>query len=176
MQKIALGYGRFTLVDDQDATWLCLYSNFGWRMDGKGYAICKNEHIKMHVLIAQRMGLDIKKFLIDHKDRNPLNNQRSNLREATHSLNAVNRISTKNSSGFRGVFLEWNGKWKAAIRVKGTKIHLGMFNTREEASVAYNLAAKTYFGEFLPQEVNDALLPDKPELDHTLGGSKSIVL
>jgi hypothetical protein len=47
--------------------------------------------------------------VVDHRDRNPLNNRKSNLRIATHRQNMLNRV-LKNSTGFIGVHTRKNKK------------------------------------------------------------------
>ncbi len=73
--------------------------------------------------------------IIDHIDRNPLNNRIENLREATRQLNRFNsKISVTNKSGFRGVcFDSKTGKWLASIGVHSKDINLGRYDTKEEA-------------------------------------------
>lgn len=56
-------------------------------------------------------------------------------------------LRTNNTSGHKGV--SWNKqceKWQAKIKIPGERKHLGLFTTREAASVAYRKAAKKYFG------------------------------
>jgi hypothetical protein len=49
----------------------------------------------------------------------------------------------------KGVFVGRRGKgWRAQIRVSGRAIHLGTFDSWEEAAAAYARAAHTHFGEF----------------------------
>lgn len=77
--------------------------------------------------------------LLDHIDRDKLNNRISNLRPADKELNSWNRgLQVNNTSGYRGV--SWNkgvSKWHAYIKVRGKRIHLGFYNCPEEASAAY---------------------------------------
>lgn len=76
---------------------------------------------------------------IDHFNRNGLDNRWSNLRETTHSDNLMNRSDFKRStSGCRGV--SWHkrhNQWRAMIKYKGVSYWLGYFDTKEEASEAY---------------------------------------
>lgn len=90
---------------------------------------------------------------VDHIDRNPLNNQKDNLRICTASENCQNRIRDLNfkSSKYHGVYRKKglrNKSWCASIRVKKKLLHIGYFLTEEDAAKAYDLMSKKYFGEF----------------------------
>jgi HNH endonuclease/AP2 domain len=74
---------------------------------------------------------------IDHWDHNPANSRLSNLREATPTQNQHNR---KNP---RGYFRHRN-KFAARIVLARKTIHLGTFDTEEEAHQAYLRAKKKY--------------------------------
>ena len=87
---------------------------------------------------------------IDHKHGKEHGNAIDNLRVATISQNQGNRkINVNNSSGFKGV--TWSKaaqKWAAQIQAHKKKIHLGVFDNKEDAAQAYKDAALQYFGEF----------------------------
>jgi hypothetical protein len=84
---------------------------------------------------------------IDHADRNMLNNQRSNLREIGRSGQQQNRNGFKNNtSGYKGVSFH-RGKWQARIRIGGTLIYLGRFDTIELGAKAYDKAAFQAWGD-----------------------------
>lgn len=52
-------------------------------------------------------------------------------------------------SKYKGVsFLKNKNRWVAYIRMNGRMIHLGCFTNEEDAALAYNSAAKNFFGEF----------------------------
>lgn len=85
---------------------------------------------------------------VDHKNRNSLDNRISNLRESTQRENCQNRSKAINcSSGYKGV-TKRKSRWIAQIQIDGRKVHLGMYNTKEDAARAYNEASQRYFGEF----------------------------
>jgi hypothetical protein len=55
---------------------------------------------------------------------------------------------TETSSTYRGVsFSRSAKKWRAGIEVNGKSINLGSFRSETEAALAYNEAAKKYFGD-----------------------------
>lgn len=72
--------------------------------------------------------------LIDHINRNPLDNRKSNLRFVTNSENSLNQsISKRNSSGHIGVSKSQCGnRWRARLQFKGNGREK-TFDTIEEA-------------------------------------------
>ncbi len=156
MKKIKLTQGKYALVDDEDYDFL---NQWKWcahyqptRNSGKYNAVRsavvdgKNITILMHRLIMDAPA----GVIIDHKDRNPLNNQRHNLRFANHSLNGANMgLKRNNKSGYRGVYWsEERKKYQAQIQVNQKMKNLGRYLSIKEAAMAYNRAAKEAFGEF----------------------------
>ncbi len=83
--------------------------------------------------------------LIDHKDRDQLNNRIGNLREATLSQNGCNR---KPKGLYLGVRQVKGGIWVSGIKINGNRKALGTFKTAEQAALAYNEMASKYHGEF----------------------------
>lgn len=93
---------------------------------------------------------ELPKGSIDHIDMNKANNSISNLRLATLSENQWNtKAYASNKLGVKGVYKQY-GKYKATIKKYGKANHLGSFDTVEEASKAYQDAAKTMHGRFAP--------------------------
>ena len=85
---------------------------------------------------------------IDHIDGNGLNNRFDNLRVVTNRQNTSNsRVYKNNQLGIRGVD-KFAGKYRATIQKDGKGLHLGYFDTPEEASAAYQKAARELFGDY----------------------------
>lgn len=86
---------------------------------------------------------------IDHVDRSRLNSRWGNLRIATSSQQQWNRpLNQNNTSGRTGVYVNKWGRWVARINYKYSRLHLGVFATRKEASAAREKAARKLHGEF----------------------------
>jgi hypothetical protein len=86
--------------------------------------------------------------LIDHINRNPLDNRIENLRWCSYSQNGHNTIQIQ-KSGFSGAYIHRN-KYRSHIYHLGKKYELGVFNTAEEAHEAYVKKKKELAGEFSP--------------------------
>lgn len=89
------GRGKYAVVDEQDFP---LVSTFNWHYRD-GYAITKKNgrDLRMHRLIADVHDPSV---LVDHKDRNRLNNTRDNLRSFTPKENANNRSDNRRIQAF----------------------------------------------------------------------------
>lgn len=74
--------------------------------------------------------------VIDHIDRNTSNNKISNLRNITQQKNQFNTAA-------KGYYIYGN-KYRAMIGYNNKNIHLGLYNTPEEAHQAYLDAKKIY--------------------------------
>lgn len=85
---------------------------------------------------------------IDHIDRDKSNDSISNLRMATRRQNCINRNKRRTKHMLpKGVHHNWK-KFSAKISIDGRLKHLGQFDTAEEASAAYQMAARRLHGEF----------------------------
>lgn len=118
-----------------------------WNVTEEGYVVTNNS-TRMHHVVMEHVPDD--GGIIDHKDRNTLNNQEHNLRKCTHQQNHGNMPKYKNNtSGYKGVSFDvWSNKYQAYIKKDGRKKSLGRFKDPVEAAKAYDKAAKEVFGEF----------------------------
>lgn len=147
MKEIPLTQNKTALVDDSDYDlvkhhkWFAVFDGYNW------YAARKlnGKQVRMQNFLMNPP----KGVVIDHKDRNGLNNQRANLRICLHRENMRNMFKKKlNKSGFKGVcWKSANRKWVAQINA-GRVIHLGLFSDPKHAAMAYDRAAEKFYGEF----------------------------
>jgi hypothetical protein len=113
----------------------------------QGYAVARQagKFVKMHRLAWVIMNGPPVPPIIDHINRNKLDNRIENLRPASARLNTLNR-TLPNSTGARGVrFFSRSTRRPYMARIKGLdgrRRHLGSFATIEEASAAYEAALK----------------------------------
>ena len=90
---------------------------------------------------------------VDHIDGDKLNNRIDNLRWATSAENRCSvEMRADNTSGYRGVSMLKNGRWRARIWVNCIEKYLGTFDTAEEASAAYERAVAEIRGDFYRKE------------------------
>lgn len=159
MKEIKLtNSNKVILVDDEDFERL---NKFKWWIDKKGYARTslyndgKTKTIKMHKDITNTDQHDI----IDHKDRNKLNNQKENLRKCTVGQNNANADRSKTD----GIY--WTDKkqrWTVAVAGK----HKAYFRKEDKIAAlnCYNYYAKQKFGEFA--SLNDIEYVSKEEWEN----------
>lgn len=160
MSEIKLNLGKVALVDDEDLDriltqynkWMAINtSNDCWYAYTARRAGPRIEGKKINFIMHREiLGLtpgDGK--LVDHINGNGLDNRRANLRIATTHQNAQNTRRALGGAGVRGVTWDRDRqKWMAQIKAGGRKYHLGRFDEKIAAALAYNEAARRYHGEF----------------------------
>ena len=150
MKEIILTRGKVTLVDDEDFEWL---SRWKWQAIFPGLYARRSDGTYMHRAIMEHYGKVGDSPLVDHADRDGLNNQKSNLRMVTHGQSQANTGRPKNNtSGYKGVTFR-NDKarerrWSARLFKNGQRIYIGDFATAAQAGLAYDMAALKHNGEF----------------------------
>ena len=96
---------------------------------------------------------------VDHIDRNPLNNQKSNLRVVTRQQNRQNSGPRRGSSSkYKCVFKssrQTPKPWCALVEVNDKQHYGGVFATEEEAALKANELLKLHHGDFAYQNIID---------------------
>lgn len=139
--------GEEVLIDKEDYSKV---KEIYWYMDSRNKYVIGRRRGTLYLLHRYIMGLNKGDGLeVDHIDRNPLNNIKSNLRLVTRSINNFNKnVTNKNKSGVVGVrYIERKGrkpKWQARIKVNGREISKD-FNSFEEAVKYRKYLEKEYF-------------------------------
>ena len=151
-ERIAVDVGDFDHLSK--FSW-CLHSDgYPCRHPSRPYHNGKKSRISLHrQILAAKQG-----EVVDHRDGNPLNATRANLRITDPLGNARNTVNSKRQKRgqFKGVYLvKKSGRWAALIGAGEKKpdgrsrlIHLGCFDSPREAALAYDRAALSYFGDF----------------------------
>lgn len=119
---------------------VCGYRQIG--VDGRRY--------QAHRLAWLYMTEEWPSDMIDHINCDRADNRFSNLRESCNSDNVKNRrkAGSQNKTGMLGVTAIDSG-FRARIQQDGKNIHLGVFDTAEEAHIAYKSAANKYRSHLL---------------------------
>jgi hypothetical protein len=151
VREVPLSRGLVALVDDGDfelvasvGKWYAnpshhtFYARKNFNRGGRRWSV------RMHTLITGWP-------LVDHINGNGLDNRRSNLRPADNSQNTANsRVRSDSRTGLTGVSRRRN-RWAARVGIPGSggqRLFLGVFDTPEEAALAYDRAALEHFGEY----------------------------
>lgn len=133
----------FAVVDKRD---LLLVAQHRWDCK-KGYAATRigGRWRYMHHLV-----LGLADGEVDHRNGNPLDNRRRNLRPCSRAENLWNRPRYRNNtSGYKGVtYCRTPRLWRAQIAAHGKRYYLGYFKSARAAARAYDAAARELHGEF----------------------------
>lgn len=116
-----------------------------WRRAEGGY---KTETIYLHKLIAEKYLSDNRSAsqrLVGAVNGDKLDCRVENLLYRSRSV-ASRQRKTSSRTGFTGVYKEHN-RFRAVISVEGKSVHIGMFDTAEEAAAAYNKMSKEIYGD-----------------------------
>lgn len=149
VRQIPLNDDYATLVDDEFYDELIGY---GWRYDNfKHYPYVSNHIdwvIPLHHKVWELAGRSISPgMVLDHINRDPLDNRLENLRLATPQENAYNRGPWKGRQ-YKGVSNVRQGYFMARITVNGKVIYLGAGRDPERLADIYDAAAHLVAGEF----------------------------
>lgn len=165
---IELTQGYWTIVDEEDYEELAKYEWFIKKASPNLYAgrnlsaLERKERgtevrqVFMHCEIMSKSTAYANGIEVDHRDSNGLDNRRRNLRESTRLGGARNRKKSNNriyKSIYKGVTVSSSRgregrSFRAHILYEEKRIRLGAYRLEVDAALAYDRAARKYYGEF----------------------------
>lgn len=136
-------YSATSIIDTED---IDIAKQYNWHINKGGYVTYKSDtmgHIFLHRLVTKCE----EDKIVDHINRNPLDNRKENLRICTQTENMQNKsIQSNNKSGHAGVFYyDKINKWGSRITVNKKNINLGYFESIEDAIKIRKEAEERYF-------------------------------
>lgn len=152
--EYGIGYGStggefyFDLEDYNKIKYYCWYIHIG-RSNYKRVISTENDKVVKFCNIV----IDTNKQ-IDHKNRNPLDNRKNNLRICVQENNTKNKsLQCNNTSGIAGVI--WHNatnKWAVRISINNKETYIGVFDSFNEAVLTRLKLELKYYGEFAPNK------------------------
>lgn len=135
--KVYFTNGEYFICSIED---LPIVTEYTWYLNKNGYAR-ETSGEYFHRIVMNVTG----DYVIDHINRNKLDNRRCNLRicEKIDNSHNMNVFST-NTSGHTGVYKTKSGKYSVGIVVNYKCIHLGTYDDFDEACNAYDVAKEKY--------------------------------
>lgn len=112
-------------------------------------------HIGKRRVLAHRLALmmsTLRPILgeIDHINRDKADNRIGNLRESSHADNCKNQIQRRKSGVYGVAKPKHTKRFRAYISVQQKFVHLGYFDTQEEAHMVAVEASRRLKGDFFP--------------------------
>lgn len=139
--------GEKFIIDTED---LNKVKDYCWYISAKKYVTANQKDKSNKKVWLHRLVMDAhENEIVDHIDWDKSDNRKSNLRIATKSQNNTNiKRKSNNRSGYTGVKMAKSGKYVAQITANKHRVHLGTFDTIQEAVEARRTAEKQYHKEF----------------------------
>jgi hypothetical protein len=123
----------------------CVVFQKTWKKAEGGY---KTETIYLHKLLAEKYLAEQKskvKNLVGTRTGDKLDCRLENILYRSRSV-ASRQRKTSSRAGYTGVYQE-NNRYRAVISINRKSVHLGMYDTAEEAAEAYNKKSRELFGD-----------------------------
>jgi len=130
--------GKFSIVDAADADWVRMER---WYL--RGNRAVSRGGVPLSHFIA---GIPLWGKVVDHINEIPLDNRRRNLDVISRSKNTYRSGARPSRSGVRGVAVTPSGRWKAVICHLANVMHLGTFDTLEQARAVRRAVARAFWG------------------------------
>lgn len=135
----------YAIVDAADADFV---NQWRWSLRSGGYVHRGTNSRGHYFLHRELLGcVEGDGVVVDHINRNRLDNRRSNIRATTKQGNGQNSSSQRGkSSQYRGVHWSKTSKcWIVQVKVDGRAKHIGRFTDEEEAARAAQAARRMHY-------------------------------
>lgn len=134
--------GNMFLIDTED---LPLVTQFYWSKQTNDYIVRPKDKKLLHRILTDCP----KGKVVDHINHLKYDNRKANLRVCSYTENQCNRLAKYNTKyGAKGIFLDNRGKYRVTIILNRKSIHIGYFDTLEQAIEERRKAENEYYGEF----------------------------
>jgi AP2 domain/HNH endonuclease len=148
MASKKLSNGMQFLFSEEDRH---IASAYSWCYSN-GYVVARVPGINTTMRFHRKILAAPEHLHVDHIDGNPLNNCRENLRLTDRSGNMRNssaKTTDTKTSSYKGVsYCKSTGRWKSQITLDSGNMHVGRFDTEEQAAKAYDNAAKIFHRQY----------------------------
>jgi hypothetical protein len=142
--SVALGGGMYGLIDCKDIPLLQNLRWFAKRERGQVYMVANERKTGRSQLRFHRLVIPCKGAIVDHINRNGLDNRRVNLRVVDCGTNYQNS-PPRGLRRYRGLTLA-GGKWRARVSRAGRRAECGLYTTQVRAGLAYDYGADLLYG------------------------------
>ncbi len=156
-KRLKLGSRRYlgyhTLIDAEDYERISKYKWYVRREPGTkhgGYRYVAEGNVDGRTTFLARFIMKARKGqIVDHINRNPLDNRKANLRFVTRSQNRHNTKFVGNQAGHRGIYWDKYKKYfKAEISIDKKIYVIGCFKKKRDAIKAYRAFVTKKLKEF----------------------------
>jgi len=152
-RRIKLTQGKYAIVDVEDFERL---NQYNWHWTCYGYACRKvpkkfRKGDERHAYMHKELCPVPDGMVVDHINRNKLDNRKVNLRPATKQQNAWNGTFKRRTGKPRYGGIYWDKalkKWRVRLDIDGRTESFGCYSDELEAAMAYDRVAKQHRGEF----------------------------